>query len=1446
MAEFNVIAKGNYQYAQTSELLKIERFLILRKRKRRMLLLDLRNDADEPITGFCLRVEQFDARGNALGTTESTVKKVSFRKGGFILKKPIALHPACLDFRVEILQVECGDFCYRLGEEGVYATYEKKKKRLKLDEAAIARKAGKDGYAKAPRRFNAPTFVGVFTAILLAASAVFAGLQLDWFKEKSQGFFLDNLQYEFVDPDDKGDESPVRITGYIGLGGSNLFIPNEIEGHPVVEIEDYAFSDDYDVKTVTIAKDVVVTTGAFNNCVNLEKVVLQGNNEIGEYAFENCYNLKTVEAKNLLSVGANAFRYSNSLKSVRIVNDGESSGMLVIADRAFESYASMDEVYIDASVYYGADCNWFQNVVAVDSLYLKYFNDSDYASDKIANRPIGAIFGNVGTSVTHLKIGSADSIPDSFTNGVNRDALQSVSVKNMKIGAIGESAFRDCTNLQTLTLGKNVETMGNFALYNTSIKSFDGTALRTIGQWAFGHCRALEEISLSKNTTLQTIGTEAFYECDSLASVHIPTTTEALGIGVFYGAENLKTVTFGDKSKLVEIPSNAFSGCKLLTGVKLPENIAAIGSYAFGECRALREITIPASVTFLSDDAFAYCYKLFEIENLCPVPVQAGIGVGAFTLKVYGSADEERAPKKTIDNCSFMRVDDTWILLEYVGGAASLTLPSAVEDEGYVLWSYFLFEDARVKELTIPNGVFAVGTMLAYNSALKTLKFSAGNGELLLLDDAFSGAGALQSVDFGDRALETLAQGVFSGCFELQSVAISSLTQTIEDYAFASCEALKRVSGGDSLVEIGESAFAYCRNLERFYFPHYLQTIGNNAFSGCEALKDTPSNDGLLSIGEHAFSGCTSIKTLSLPSTVVSLGANAFDGCAKLETAILSDGMEILETAVFYGCSSLRSISTPSRLKEIGESAFLDCDALPGFYFPDTLEKVGGSAFADCNELSWIQGGYGLTEIVGGAFTQCRKLTTFPFENAHNLTTIGSSAFYDCVSLSYAVLPSGVAYIEPYTFYNCAAMEKVILPQTLQGIGEFAFEGCKKLHEVRNYSSLSIRANTTDYGMVAYNALVVFDENAVMELQTFASNCVVFKTDGSRYWAVDCENADKTLSLNDSYLNEYGYTIEEYAIARYAFEECKAQEIRLSGAVRSVADHAFTDAGGYLKRVWLEKGFSATLPALAFRDCYSLSYVVAATSCGGIEYDAFGASYFTFYYEGDRDEWTNNSEKYAVHNADVYVYDTCIHYDYEWNYTSSGAVNTKKQAFGLSETLQKPTCTQSGAKRNYCGSCGDEEEQWLEPLGHAYDSKNVCGNCGHINYMRLTKDTLAAAKTVLTFENDTDAPFALFTSNAKEIVADAKASAAVLTITAKDAVTLDFAIECAAGCSMVVYDTTGSELYRVEEDSSMYMSITLYEGQSISMEYKNGTGATASKTTIKEIYLTALNEPKQE
>ncbi len=220
------------------------------------------------------------------------------------------------------------------------------------------------------------------------------------------------------------------------------------------------------------------------------------------------------------------------------------------------------------------------------------------------------------------------------------------TIKGVAVKSIGESAFRYCTSLTSVTIPDSVTSIGGWAFTDcaslTSVTIPDGVT--SIGEYTFSWCTSLTSATIPDSVT--SIGEFAFHNCKSLTSMTIPRSVVSIGYDAFGWCESLTSVTILDGVR--SIGNSAFTDCKSLTSVTIPNSVTSIGRGAFSSCASLTGIwvaegnshyvsdasgvlfnkdkttlvqcpgafavyTIPGSVTSIGDDAFSGCASLTSV-----------------------------------------------------------------------------------------------------------------------------------------------------------------------------------------------------------------------------------------------------------------------------------------------------------------------------------------------------------------------------------------------------------------------------------------------------------------------------------------------------------------------------------------------------------------------------------------------------------------------------------------------------------------------------------------------------------------------------------------------------------------------------------------------------------------------------------------------------------------
>ena len=126
-----------------------------------------------------------------------------------------------------------------------------------------------------------------------------------------------------------------------------------------------------------------------------------------------------------------------------------------------------------------------------------------------------------------------------------------------------------------------------------------------------------------------------------------------------------------------------------------------------------------------------------------------------------------------------------------------------------------------------------------------------------------------------------------------------------------------------------------------------------------------------------------------------------------------------------------------------------------------SVTSIGSSAFYRCYSLSSITIPHGVTSIGSSAFYYCYSLSSITIP--HGVTSIGNSAFYYCSSLSSITIPDSVKSKNGSAFYSCYSLSSITIPDSVTSIDSNMFYNCYSL------SSITIPHGVTSIGKSAFN-----------------------------------------------------------------------------------------------------------------------------------------------------------------------------------------------------------------------------------------------------------------------------------------------------------------------------------------------------------------------------------------
>lgn len=732
-----------------------------------------------------------------------------------------------------------------------------------------------------------------------------------------------------------------------------------------------------------------------------------------------------------------------------------------------------------------------------------------------------------------------------------------------------KGVFAYQSNIQKLTVGKDLIGIGNYAFYNCALLSYVkfGNGLQEVGKSAFENCTNMYGVGFDFGSNLSYISDRAFAS-SGLQTFTLPVGVTRIYDHAFEGCTNLTSIDLTGETQDPVFNEETQQWVQPVT------TLNQLGCSVFKNCTGLTEIKFPQTMnTPVHLDNFENCkLKYILVMN---------------------------------NQASFVPHDDTDSIKKFKGQVAEEFYFEAADnsrthdfasDNGFA----FKYSNLDLFELVVIKRI-ADGDSENSKVRYQIVPGTNGEGDLsnfLIMEGEVKDVEIPEKI--GPYGISALNEGSFSGNCSLEKISIPASVRRINTNAFKGCHNLKHVifTAAENITTIKEGAFA-------------TQVVTNHS-AGCT---------------DKANSFLTKTPTLTFTGTV-GTGIEPFD-YAMSEKGKINDGQQPLTYITYYsgwpqnleiryvdpdpmtpgdGLATLVAYPSKSRL-DAGQytsanypyiTSDLQSAAMDAFtHYREWLENKSTTV----NENEWAI----INAVLNPTIPQGVKAVAEGLFNGAEVTkedgtykvnrTSGKKADTDLETITFADLSE----YTPYMFDGCTALTAINIKGGDAKIDEyaFAFEKKDEKYSLSNLSTISMTDGGSSIGNYA------FENNPKLTSVTISPKV---NSMGLRPFK-DCPKLENVDFLGGPYFTyDSGVIFGLRNNNKYSVVEClefKSGTLSASlfTGVELMAQEAFMECGG-LRKIDLYASSITDIPADSFNGTGEIMVVLPAT-CKSIQEHAF-------------------------------------------------------------------------------------------------------------------------------------------------------------------------------------------------------------------------------------------------
>lgn len=490
---------------------------------------------------------------------------------------------------------------------------------------------------------------------------------------------------------------------------------------------------------------------------------------------------------------------------------------------------------------------------------------------------------------------------------------QLASFDSTNATTIGQEVFRECKNLQKFVIAEGTTQIAAGAFYASGllevtlpstckeigVNAFRETLLTeitipdeclSIENGAFMDCNSLVSVLISEQSKLESIGS-SFNKCTSLKSIVIPESCENIGDSCFSNDDGLETIEFRNPD--TQLGVGVFYGQDDLTVYAEPGAVSTYMKTNFSDSSRYRYNRYTDTLTIKALPKTEYDYgESFSLDGL---EIEAD----------YTSDTAPAVEMVDLSACKISSFDEKKL------GSQIITV-----EYGKAKTSF----EVKVLYQIAPKDITASDITMG---EIKNQSYTgiAVEPEVLL----YAGDQQLQSgkdytvtyennVNIGTASVTVSGVGNYTGTVtgQFQIEAPVGKVFTIGKYRY------KITTGSTAeftgLGKTGEKKVTVPKSITLGGSSFRVNSIAAKALYKNKKVTTVGIGNNVKTIGKSAFEGCKQLKSVTVGTGVTKINAKAFKNCSKLQTVTLrSKQIKSMGKESFKGIKSNAAIKVPSK-----------------------------------------------------------------------------------------------------------------------------------------------------------------------------------------------------------------------------------------------------------------------------------------------------------------------------------------------------------------------------------------------------------------------------------------------------------------------------------------------------------------------------------------------------